>query len=503
MNQYTEPSSTAAERPPGPTALARRSRVIHRSRLYRTVLAGALLAPILAATPSVADELPDFRTMVEQQGPTVVSIRVRSERPAADDADAVPPGLENIPEEFRRFFEGVPRGPGGQGPGPRRGAGFGSGFIISADGYILTNAHVVDGATDIRVDLENRRQYEAELIGSDPTTDVALIKVDATDLPTATIGDSDELAVGQWVLAIGSPFGLEHTATQGIVSALSRSLPNDNYVPFIQTDVAVNPGNSGGPLFNTDGEVVGINSQIYSRSGGYQGLSFSIPINTAMAISEQLRTQGFATRGWLGVTIQDVDQALAESFGLDRPEGALVAAVTKDSPADRAGIEAGDILVSLDGQSVPYSNALPPLVGAVVPGTVVELGVLREGERQTLDVTIEPLDEERVASAGGESPEERAGRLGVAVAALSDEEREEMGVDNGVVVSEVVPGSPADEAGIVSGDVIVSLNREKIDDAEELAKLVREAPGDESLPVLVQREGAPRFLALTLPVEEG
>ena len=483
---------------------ARASRITARSRLYRTVLAGALMAPILAATPSMAtaDSLPDFRTMVEQQGDTVVSIRVRSERARTEDGGAVPPGLENIPEEYRRFFEGMPRGPGNGRP-PRQGMGFGSGFIISEDGYILTNAHVVDGATDIRVDLENRRQYEAELVGSDPTTDVALIKVDAEGLPAVTIGDSDELGVGQWVLAIGSPFGLEHTATQGIVSALSRSLPNDNYVPFIQTDVAVNPGNSGGPLFNTDGEVVGINSQIYSRSGGYQGLSFAIPINTAMAIAEQLRTQGFATRGWLGVTIQDVDQALAESFGLERPEGALVAAVSADSPAERAGLETGDIVVSLDGREVPYSNALPPLVGAVVPGTVVEIGVLRDGERMALDVTIEPLDEERVASAGGRSVEEKAGRLGVAVAAMDDGQREEAGVDHGVVVSSVVPGSPADEAGIVEGDVIVSLDRREIEDPETLAELVREAPADESVPVLVQRDGAPRFLALTLPAEQG
>ena len=485
------------------TNVARASRAPVRSRLYRTALAGALLAPILAATPQIAaaDGLPDFRTMVEQQSGTVVSIRVRADRTAAaGEEGAVPPGLENIPEEYRRFFEG-PNGPGNRGP--RRGSGFGSGFIVSADGYILTNAHVVDGATDIRVDLENRRQYEAELVGSDPTTDVALIKIDATDLPAATIGDSDGLAVGEWVLAIGSPFGLEHTATQGIVSALSRSLPNDNYVPFIQTDVAVNPGNSGGPLFNTDGEVVGINSQIYSRSGGYQGLSFAIPINTAMAISEQLRTQGYATRGWLGVTIQDVDQALAESFGLDRPEGALVAAVTKDSPADKAGLETGDIVVALDGTEVPYSNALPPLVGAVVPGTAVELDVLREGERRTIEVTIEPLEEERRTSLADAETEEKAGRLGVAVAEMSDEEREEAGVESGVVVSEVTPGSPADEAGIVPGDVIVSLDRKPVADVETLASLVGEAPGEESVPVLVQRDGAPRFLALTLPAGQG
>ncbi len=485
----------------------RGARLLGRSRLYRTLLTGALLAPILAATPSHADDLPDFRTLVEQQQDTVVSIRVRSETPMPDAGGALPPGLDRIPEEYRRFFEGIPRGPGGPGgqqPQPREGMGFGSGFIISPDGYILTNAHVVDNATEIRVDLSNRRQYTAELVGSDPTTDVALVKIDAEGLNSVAIGDSEALEVGEWVLAIGSPFGLEHTATQGIVSALSRSLPNDNYVPFIQTDAAVNPGNSGGPLFNTDGEVIGINSQIYSRSGGYQGLSFAIPINTAMAISDQLRAQGYATRGWLGVTIQDVDQALAESFGLTRPEGALVAAVTDGSPADKAGIESGDIVVGFDGRSVEYSNALPPMVGAVVPGSEVQIEVLRDGERQTLDVTIEPLDEERMASAaGGELPTEKAGRMGVTVAPLADEQREEMGVENGVVVSSVAPDSPADKAGIVAGDVIVSVDREKVDGVDSLASLVEAAPADESIPVLVQRDGAPRFLALTLPTDKG
>lgn len=472
-----------------------------RPRLYRKALGGLFALCFLAATPSFADELPDFKTLVEQEGDAVVKIQVVTEGPVPTaNSGALPPGLEQLPEEFRRYFEGVPRG---SQPGPRRGGGFGSGFIISEDGYILTNAHVVDNASEIRVGLDNRREFEAELIGSDPTTDVALLKIAAKqDLPTVRMGDSDTLAVGEWVLAIGSPFGFEATATQGIVSALSRSLPSDNYVPFIQTDVAVNPGNSGGPLFNTDGEVVGINSQIYSRSGGYQGLSFAIPINVAIGIADQLKEQGFATRGWLGVTIQNVDQALAESFGLTRPQGALVAEVSDDSPAEKAGLERADIILEFDGKPVAYSSALPPLVGSVRPGESVPVEVLRDGERQTIDVTIEPLDEERVASAAP-AVEEKASRLGVVVGALDDDQLEELGVEAGVVVSEVMPGSAAEEAGIMSGDVILALNRKDVDSPDALAELVQDAPSDKSVPLLVQRNGSPTFLALTLPGDAG
>jgi len=495
--------NTAAPVPATPTRP--RLSVPDRSRLYRKVLSGLSAILFIAATPSFAsaDTLPDFKSLVDEEGDAVVKIQVVTEGPSPTaSSGGLPPGLDQLPEEFRRYFEGMPRGPQ-ERPGPRRGGGFGSGFIISADGYILTNAHVVDNATEIRVGLDNRREYEAELIGSDATTDVALLKISAkNDLPIVRIGDSDTLSVGEWVLAIGSPFGFEATATQGIVSALSRSLPSDNYVPFIQTDVAVNPGNSGGPLFNTDGEVIGINSQIYSRSGGYQGLSFSIPINVAMNIADQLRDQGFATRGWLGVTIQNVDQELAETFGLSRPQGALVADVSPDSPADKAELQRGDIILQFDERLVGYSSALPPLVGAVTPGSTVPMQVLRSGEEITIDVTIEPLDEERVARAEPEE-EQEAGRLGVAVAALSDEQREQMGIEAGVVVSEVASGSAAEQAGIMTGDVILALDRQDIDSPETLADAVRGAPADRSVPVLVQRGSAPTFLALTLPGDEG
>lgn len=471
------------------------------SRIYRNSRRWLALLGILAVTPSFADSLPDFSALVENEGDSVVSISVVTDIQQAQGSGI--PGFdpELLPEQFRRFFEQLPQNPA---PSPRPGAGFGSGFIISADGYIITNAHVVDSATEIRVALNDRREYMATLVGSDPGSDIALLKIDATGLPAAEIGDSDDLKVGEWVLAIGSPFGFEHTATQGIVSALARSLPDDTYVPFIQTDVAVNPGNSGGPLFNTDGEVVGVNSQIYSRSGGYQGLSFSIPINVAMSIVDQLREKGFATRGWLGVSIQNVDQSLAESFGLDKPTGALVAQVTRNSPADKAGLESGDIILEFNGNAVDYSSALPPLVGSVEPGKTVSMTVLREGREREIQVTIEPLDEGRQVSSIAPSAEQLdESRMGVEVVDVPPEVAQRMGIDNGVLVSKVAPEGAAAKAGIREGDVILSLNRKEVGSVEELEALVENAPADQALPVLVQRDQAPTFLALTLPSGKG
>ena len=470
-------------------------------RIYRKALFLIALLPILAVTKSFADTLPDFSGLVEEEGDAVVKISVVASIP--ESASSGIPGIdpEQIPEQFRRFFEQMPNAP--QQPPPNRGAGFGSGFIISDDGYVITNAHVVDNASEIRVGLHDQREYQAELIGSDPASDIALLKLDAQQLPTVKIGDSDDLRVGEWVLAIGSPFGFEHTATQGIVSALARSLPDDTYVPFIQTDVAVNPGNSGGPLFNTDGEVVGVNSQIYSRSGGYQGLSFAIPVNVAMSIADQLKDKGYATRGWLGVSIQNVDQALARSFGLDKPEGALVAQVVPGSPAEKAGFGSGDIILEFNGRDVVYSSELPPLVGAVTPGDSVDVLILRNGEQETLEVTIEPLDEgERVAALATDGSTDQS-RLGVEVATLPAEEMEQRGVTYGVMVSDIDPQGAAANAGIVSGDVILSINREKIESVDKLAKIVEQAPSDESIPVLVQRGTTPMFLALTLPSAKG
>ncbi len=466
------------------------------NRVARKPLIWVALLSFVSIPTSWAASLPDFSALVDREGPAVVKITVETE--SADAAQSGMPGFdpESMPEYFRRFFEQMPQNPN---PEPRRGAGFGSGFIMSDDGYVMTNAHVVNDAVDIRVGLNDRREFSAELVGADPGSDIALLKIDSEDLPVVDIGDSDTLTVGEWVLAIGSPFGFEHTATQGIVSALSRSLPDDTYVPFIQTDVAVNPGNSGGPLFNTDGEVVGVNSQIYSRSGGYQGLSFAIPINVAMGIADQLRETGYATRGWLGVTIQNVDQALAESFGLDKPEGALVAQVSKSSPAGKAGIESGDIVLNFNGKSVAYSSSLPPLVGAVAPGKTVPVEVLRQGDRQTFDVTIEALESDEQASAGGMQPEKQASRLGALVTDVPDKELSKKGVDNGVVVSEVDPNGPAGKAGVRPGDLIVSLNRKPVSSASGLDEMIATLPADEPLPLLVQREKAPIFMALKLP----
>lgn len=470
------------------------------SRLYRKTLFWLILLPFLAITKSWAGTLPDFSALVENEGDAVVKISVLADA-GSSPASGIP-GLdpEQMPEQFRRFFEQLPQNQApGQRPAPRRGAGFGSGFIISEDGYVITNAHVVDKALEIKVGLQDQREFTAELIGSDPASDIALLKLDAVELPVVTIGDSEDLRVGEWVLAIGSPFGFEHTATQGIVSALARSLPDDTYVPFIQTDVAVNPGNSGGPLFNTDGEVVGVNSQIYSRSGGYQGVSFSIPINVAMSIADQLKEKGFATRGWLGVGIQNVDQALAKSFGLDKPIGALVSQVTRNSPADNGGLRSGDIILKFNGKSVRYSSSLPPLVGAVRPGKTVDVQVLRNGETTMLSITIEPLDEGQSVGSLSKSESADESRLGVEVVALDKDQLEKMNVEYGVAVSKVIANGAAADAGIRQGDIIMSLNHEEIDSVDKLERLLREAPENEAVPVLVQRNNSPMFLALTLP----
>ena len=464
-------------------------------RISRNQLICAILLSIVAVTKSYADNLPNFSELVETEGDAVVKISVVTE--AARSGSSGIPGLDldQIPENYRRFFENLPEQPGNRG---RQGAGFGSGFIIDETGYVITNAHVVDGAVDIRVGLQDKRELRATLVGSDKASDIAVLKVDANNLPVVKIGDSDNIKVGEWVLAIGSPFGFEHTATQGIVSALSRSLPDDTYVPFIQTDVAVNPGNSGGPLFNTDGEVIGVNSQIYSRSGGYQGLSFSIPINVAMSIAEQLRETGYATRGWLGVRIQPVDLALAESFGLSKPGGALISEVTESSPAEKAGLEVGDIILTFNGKNVPTSSALPPIVGVVKPGTAVPTEIQRNGEMKTIMVTIEPLAADIQNAKAFTEQGRDSSSLGAVVAAVDRDQLKARGLDNGVVVTEVAPDGAAVEAGIIAGDVIVSFNRSKVESVRQLEDLVADAPVGEALPLLIHREQSPIFLAITL-----
>jgi serine protease Do len=421
-------------------------------------LAAFGLALLCSTVLAQGRDLPDFTRLVEEQGGAVVNISTTQ----AVRRAALPqvPGVEDeeMLEFFRRF---IPRQPGpGQGPAPRNESrSLGSGFIISADGYILTNAHVVEGADEINVKLTDKRELKAKVVGADRRTDIALIKVEAAGLPTVRFGDAAKLKVGEWVLAIGSPFGFENTVTAGIVSAKGRSLPQENFVPFIQTDVAINPGNSGGPLFNMRGEVVGINSQIYSRTGGFMGLSFAIPSDVALDVQKQLKEKGRVARGRIGVVIQEVTRDLATSFGLDRARGALVNAVEKGSPADKAGVEATDIILTFDGKQVESSSDLPRIVGGTRPGTQSTLEVWRKGQKRNLTLNVGELQEDRVASAdkpGRSKPqaETPANRLGIVVAELSAEQKKDLRVGGGLVVTEVRPDSKAD---VRKGDVLLTL----------------------------------------------
>ncbi len=454
-----------------------------------------LALAVLSVAPAFAKALPDYAKLVEEQSAAVV--RVTAVAPTVATSSTAPGSQsmpQQIPEQFKRFFEQMPNR-----PGPRGGAGFGSGFIMSDDGYVVTNAHVVDGAEEIRVSLQDRREFVATLVGADKRTDVALLKIDASDLTAVSLGDSDDLQVGQWVLAIGSPFGFEYTATQGIISAVSRSLRGDSYVPFIQTDAAVNPGNSGGPLFDTDGNVIGVNAQIYTRSGGFMGLSFAIPINVVKNVSEQLKAKGYASYGWLGVLIQDMDKSLAESFGLDRPKGALVSQVSTDSPAQEAGIQTGDVIVSFGGASVGDSSELPPLVGATNPGKTASVEVIRNGEPLTLQVTVRELQQDRGTVKTAAQKPTAPSVLGVKAADLSEQERKKFDIPHGVRAADVAANSPAAKAGIRRGDIIVSFNKADVQSSQQLDQLVESAPREHALPVLVLRNNAPHFIALTVP----
>ncbi|MGC3873041.1 DegQ family serine endoprotease [Halomonas sp. GXIMD04776] len=458
-----------------------------------------LMAVAFFMQAAQARELPDFTELVKQAAPGVVNISSTREVKQRSMPFGGSHG-QDIPEFFRRFFEDqMPPGHGQRGPGRSQELqSLGSGFIISKDGYVLTNAHVVDGADSIVVRLNDRRELDAELIGADAKTDIALLKIDGDNLPTLDLGDSERLEVGEWVAAIGSPFGFDHSVTAGIVSAINRTLPSDAYVPFIQTDVAINPGNSGGPLFNLEGQVVGINSQIFTRSGGFMGLSFAIPINVAMDIADQLRDDGRVSRGWLGVVIQPVSKDLAESFGLDGPEGALIADVAPDAPAAKAGLKAGDIVLSVNGEAVERSATLPRLVGRIDPGNDAKLEILRDGERVTKTVTVGDWPEEGMpmASSGGKGDPRT--RLGVTVASLSDEQLESLNLSSGVRVEEVAPDSVAASAGVRPGDIIVSLDQQDIDSAKRLSEVVSNIEGNRAVPLRLYRDGRSLFVALRL-----
>ncbi|MFG6137478.1 DegQ family serine endoprotease [Halomonas sp. B23F22_10] len=471
------------------------------TRMTRTLSLWVLLVVgLFSAQSALARELPDFTELVKEAAPGVVNIST-SRMVERRDSPLRGFGHQEIPEIFRHFFGDqlpMPRGDGNGRSHSEERQSLGSGFIISEDGYIMTNAHVVDGADQILVRLNDRRELEAELVGADEKTDVAVLKVEASDLPTLDLGDSDQLEVGEWVAAIGSPFGFDHSVTSGIVSAINRTLPRDAYVPFIQTDVAINPGNSGGPLFNLDGEVVGINSQIFTRSGGFMGLSFAIPINVAMDVADQLKSSGSVERGWLGVMIQPVSRELAESFGMDNPEGALIADLDPEGPAAEGGLQAGDVILSVNGQTVDRSSTLPRLIGRVSPGGDVAITVLRDGDRQTLDVEVGEWPGSQKAGGDGSDGDASPARLGVVVQALDEAQRRKLELDHGVQVAQVDPDGIAAAAGIRPGDVLVSIARQAVESPAQLAELVAELPAGSAVPVRLYRDGRSYYVALRL-----
>jgi len=431
-------------------------------------------------------QLPDFVDMVEKQSPTVVNITTTQEARRLKRGHRMPQ-----PDEMFDFFRKFVPPEGEKFLPPSRGQG--SGFMISSDGYILTNAHVVDKVDEVTVKLADKREFRAKVVGSDSRTDVALIKINAEGLPRATLGNPDKLRVGEWVLAIGAPFGFENSVTAGIVSAIGRSLPQENYVPFIQTDVAVNPGNSGGPLFNMKGEVVGMNSQIISRSGGYMGLSFAIPIDVAMDVAEQLKSRGSVSRGRIGVVIQQVTADLADSFGLNKAEGALVADVEAGSPADKAGLKVSDIILKYNGRPVANSIDLPRMVGASKPGSRANLSVWRKGEMHEIGITVGAIKDDLVATTMPEK--NKSNRAGLTVSPLSKEQKKILKIDSGVLVEDVE--GPASHAGIEQGDIILAVNNQAVNNAEELARLLND-PKRKSAALLIKREDNAHYVSLRL-----
>ena len=440
---------------------------------------------------SAGVELPSFADLVEAQGGKVVNISTTT---TIDQPNNIPvPENDPFYDFFRRF---APPGGGGE----RESRSLGSGLIISSDGYILTNSHVVAAADDITVKLNDKREFTAEVIGVDPRTDVAVIKIDADNLPAVSIGDPDKLRVGDWVLAIGSPFGFESTVTSGIVSAKGRSLPQENYVPFIQTDVAINPGNSGGPLFNLDGEVVGINSQIYSRTGGFMGLSFAIPINVAIDIADQLKTDGRVKRGRIGVVIQEVTAELAESFGLDAPRGALVNRVEKGGPAQKAGIEVSDVILKFASEDVESSNDLPRIVGQTKPGSIVEVELWRDGKLKTLTIKVGEIPADENASAKSNSQKERAKNevpeLGLVVSDLTSQQLKQQELQGGIRIDKV--SGVGQKAGLRSGDVILALNNDDVESVEQFVKLMDQYSEARSIALLIHRGGGSLYVPIRL-----
>ena len=456
----------------------------------------------LLSTTISARVLPNFTELVEEYGPAVVNISTTAKK---EEKKPTLRGIPNFPQDipfhdfFRRFFDEENEFFDEHRPS----TSLGSGFIISEDGYVVTNNHVIDDASEVIVRLTDRREFVAKLVGADKRSDIALLKVEATNLPTVKLGSSGSLKVGEWVLAIGSPFGFDNSVTAGIVSAKGRSLPSDTYVPFIQTDVAINPGNSGGPLFNLDGEVIGVNSQIYSRTGGFMGLSFAIPVDVMNSVVEQLRTSGKVSRGWLGVLIQDVTADLAESFGMKKPQGALIAKVLPLSPAFDAKFNVGDVIISFDGKNVERSADLPPIVGSTPVGSEVDTTVVRKSKSVTLQVTIGELpddDDIKLAITNKRGKSAISKLLGFGVVDLDDDKREKLGITEGGILVQNVKEGPAQDAGIRKDDVIMMIDNVDVENVLHFKKIVSNLSAT-IVPVLVHRHNSPLFLALKIPAK--
>ncbi|WP_109478793.1 DegQ family serine endoprotease [Paraburkholderia sp. C35] len=480
---------------------------------HRNVPAPEVISPAAAAMmPAEAAAktgIPDFSGLVETYGPAVVNISAKhvvkqtayrgGNGGNGGNAGQLPIDPSDPFYQFYKHFFGGQM-PGGQGPngggddGDRPSASLGSGFIISSDGYVLTNAHVVDGANVVTVKLTDKREYKAKVVGADKQSDVAVLKIDAKDLPTVKIGDPRASKVGQWVVAIGSPYGFDNTVTSGIISAKSRSLPDENYTPFIQTDVPVNPGNSGGPLFNLQGEVIGINSMIYSQTGGFQGLSFAIPINEAMKVKDDLVKTGHVSRGRLGVAVQSVNQTLADSFGMKKPQGALVSSVDPGGPAAKAGLQPGDVILSVNGVDVADSSSLPSQIAGIAPGTQANVQVWRDKSTKDLKVTIGSLSDVKTASNDDSGPAQMQGRLGVAVRPLTPQEKSGASVSHGLLVQDA--SGAAASAGIQPGDVILAVNGRSVSSIDQLKQAVSAAGN--SIALLIQRDNSQIFVPVDL-----
>ncbi len=475
--------------------------MIHLSdKRFSLTLSTIWMALFLIAGNVLATELPDFTALVEKNAPAIVNVRASTNPKTNPQAQMPGPDQqEEIPEIFRRFFGPIPRG---QQPGGERQSA-GSGFIVSADGYILTNNHVVDGADQVTVRLSDRRELDARVIGTDEQTDIALLKIEANNLPVVSIGDSTQLKPGQWVVAIGSPFGMDHTVTHGIVSAVGRGYDrSQQYVPFIQTDVPINPGNSGGPLFNLAGQVVGINSQIFSNTGGYMGVSFAIPISVAMNTMSQLKEKGHVSRGMVGVQIQNVDRESAKALGLPRSGGALVNNVSADSAAEKAGVKVGDVILAFDGSEVVSSSDLPPLVGLTPPGTKVKLTVFRNGKTMEMPIVVGELPQDPLAKAAASPKATSSNKLGLVVEDLTAEQRQQLALkEEGVVITRV-DGAAARRAALQPGDIVLMVGRKSVSSASDFSASVKQLKSGDSVMLLIRRNDVTSFVAIEVPKDD-